>query len=163
MRTILNEIEGALNANLYYAAIALTLTLPDVCAALEHPTGKSNGNRFKTWWRQNLAENYPQITDVDMWMLRNGVVHQGRFGPEGMQYSRILFTIPNPQRNVYHRNIVNDALNLHAEIFCQDVMDAVRQWLIDKADDPTVLRNLPNLLTLRPEGMAPLGNMPLIA
>jgi hypothetical protein len=33
--TILNEIETALSAKLYYVAIAVALSIPDICACLE--------------------------------------------------------------------------------------------------------------------------------
>jgi len=164
MDTILSEIDRAIDAKLYFAALALCLTLPDMCAALESSNGKSSGTKYKNWYSENLQNNYPDITPADIWSLRCGVSHQGRFGNPQMQYAKVLFTIPNTQGNVFHNNILNDALNLDAVIFCRDVMSAVRGWFAEKKDDENVMANLPHLVEFRPNGLAPyFCGVPLIS
>jgi len=164
METILGEIQKALDAGLYYLAVASALSLPDVCSALESPTGMTSGNQYKAWYDTWLASRYPNLTADDIYSLRCGVVHQGRFGHPKMQYSRVLFTIPNANRNVYHNNILNDALNLDAPRFCQDIVESVSAWYESKKNDPNVTQNLPRLLRLHPNGLPPyMVGMPLIA
>jgi len=81
-----------------------------------------------------------------------------------MQYSRVLFTVPNTQRNVFHNNIINDALNLDVIQFCRDVTEAAKHWYVAKHGDPNVIANLPNLVRYRPSGLSPyMVGMPLIA
>src|SRR5439155_17534405 len=125
---ITREMEGALDAGLYYLAVVLALTLPDICAALESVDGKSNGQRYAAWYDSWLGPHYPTLTGTDLYRLRCAVVHQGRFGHPQMPYSRVLFALPNPQRHVIHNNIWNDALNLDAQIFCRDVLACVDRW-----------------------------------
>lgn len=165
MEMILREIERANQAGLHYLAVAMALTVPDICAALESPDGQTSGTRFKAWYNANLANRYPNITDNDFWSLRCGVIHQGRYGRHGnMQYARVIFMVPNRQNNVFHNNILNDALNLDAVWFCQDVVESARAWFASKRCDPTVEANLPKLVQFRPEGLAPyMVGMPLIA
>ena len=164
METILQEIDRALDAGLYYVAVAMVLTLPDICAALESHNGQSSGPKYKAWYNANLATKYPNITDDDCWSLRCGVLHQGRCGHPGMQYDRILFTIPNLQNNVFHNNILNEALNLDAIRFCRDVVTCARQWFDANLNSCNVQANLPNLVQLRPGGLAPyMVGIPLIA
>lgn len=164
MDTILSEIDRAIDAELYFAALALCLTLPDICAALESSNGESNGNKYKDWYRENLQDKYPNITPADIWSLRCGVSHQGRFGNPQRQYARVLFTVPNPQGHVFHNNIVKDALNLDAIIFCRDVLSAVRGWFAEKKEDATVRENLQYLVKFRPNGIAPyMVGVPLIS
>jgi hypothetical protein len=164
METILQEIDRALEAGLHYLAIAMALTVPDICAALESLNGETTGPKYKAWYNANLAGRYPNITDADCWSLRCGVLHQGRFGHPNMQYGRILFTVPNSQNNVFHNNIINDALNLDAVLFCRDVVACARHWFDEKCNDLVVQSNLPNLVQLRPQGLAPyMVGMPLIA
>lgn len=164
METILSEIEGALAARLYYLAIAMALTVPDICAALESPNGQTSGTKYKAWYNTNLANQYPNITDADCWSLRCGVLHQGRCGHPNMQYGQILFTVSNAQNNVFHNNILNDALNLDTVIFCRDVVSSARRWFIQRTNDSAVQANLPNLVQFRPQGLAPyMVGMPLIA
>jgi hypothetical protein len=55
MEVILREIERALVLQLYYLAVAMCLTLPDICAALEADDGETSGARYKAWYNTNLA------------------------------------------------------------------------------------------------------------
>lgn len=85
-------------------------------------------------------------------------------GHPDMQYSRVLFTIPNPQQNVFHNGITEDALNLYTPIFCQDVLTAVEQWYEAQRNDPNVIANLPRLVQYREHGLTPyMVGVPLIA
>jgi hypothetical protein len=163
METILAEIQRALNAKLYYLAVALSLTLPDICAALEAANGDTSGSKYKNWYNRYLASTYRNITAEDCWSLRCGVLHQGRFGHGRMQYARVIFTIPGHGPRL-HNNIMNDALNLDAVQFCQDVTNAVRTWYCEKSKDTNVVANLPNLMRYRTNGIEPyIVGMPVIS
>ena len=164
METVTQEIRAALDAGLYYLAVMITFTLPDICAALESPNGKTTGPRYKAWYNTWLASQYPSIAPDDLWHMRCGVVHEGRLGHSKMQYARILFTVPNAQGNVFHNNILNDALNLDVVIFCTDILTAVDRWYADMRDDPNVIANLPRLMQYREQGLSPyMVGIPLIA
>ena len=164
METILSEIELAIKAGLYYLAVAMALTLPDICAALESEDGHTTRAKYKAWYSANLAEKYPRMTDVDCYSLRCGVLHQGRCGHPNSQYGRVIFTIPNAQQNFFHNNIINDALNLDAPQFCADVVRSVREWFVGSQHLVNVQANLPNLVRFRPLGLPPyMVGMPLIA
>lgn len=164
METILSEIELAIKAGLYYLAVAMALTLPDICAALESEDGQTSNKKYKAWYSANLAEKYPRMTDVDCYSLRCGVLHQGRCGHPNSQYGRVIFTIPNAQQNFFHNNILNDALNLDAPQFCADVVQSVRDWFVSSRHLVNVQANLPNLVRFRPFGLSPyMVGMPLIA
>ena len=126
METITREIERALSAGLYYLALISTLSLPDICAALESSNGETSGAKYQAWYATWLT-TYPEITGNDLYSLRCGVVHQGRLGHPKSQYSRILFTLPST-RAYLHQNIINDALNLDLETFCRDMIEAVLRW-----------------------------------
>ncbi len=164
MDTLTDEVERALTAELYYLAVVFALTLPDICAALESADGETAGWKYQAWCDTWLIPSYPELNSRDLWSMRCGVVHQGRLGHPNLQYARILFTIPNRQQNVFHRNIANGALNLDVIIFCRDVSRAVEQWYIAKQSDLNVVANLPNLVQYRAQGLAPyMVGMPLIA
>ncbi len=164
MDRITGEVRHALEVGLHYLAVVVALTLPDICAALESPTGETSGVRYKAWYNTWLAPRYPMITDKDMWSLRNGVVHQGKFGHQDMQYDRVLFTVPNTRHIVIHGTVINDALNLDADRFCRDVIAAVNKWHDAEHEDPNVVSNLPRLIQYREHGLAPyISGLPLIA
>jgi hypothetical protein len=57
-------------------------------------------------------------------------------------------------------------LILHLDVvrFCQTIMDSARKWVISKAGDPFIERNLPNLVRYRPNGLPPFSvGVPTIA
>lgn len=164
MDTLRDDIERALSAQLYYLAVVSTLGLPDICAALESADGATTGRKYQAWCDSWLIPSYPELTSQDLYSMRCGVVHQGRLGHPKMQYARVLFTVPNANRNVFHRNIINDALNLNVVMFCRDMNRTVGQWYAAKHDDANVLANLPRLVRFHEQGLAPyMVGMPLIA
>ena len=50
MELILKEIERALDAKLYYLALQASLTLPDICGALQSDNGKATGDKYIAWY-----------------------------------------------------------------------------------------------------------------
>jgi len=135
--------------------LVLTLTLPDVCAALESADGRSTPDRYKAWYSAWLARKYGRhLTADDMYYLRCGVQHQGRFEHPAMQYSRIFFTL-RPGGVFFHMNIFKDALNLDLPFFCKDVIESVDEWFDHKRDDQQVQANLSHLVQFHPNGMLP--------
>ncbi len=165
MEAILEEIERALEARLYYLAVVMSLTLPDICAALESEDGRTSRSRYTDWYDAHLAAEFPAMSAVDCYSLRCGVVHQGRLGVAGnQQFGRVIFTLPEPHGIVIEGGIINDALQLDAVLFCKRVISVVRVWFANVGGDPRVRSNLPNLVQFREHGIAPyIVGMPVIA
>lgn len=164
MEAILSEIERTSREGFHFAAVALALTLPDICAALASDNGESSGQKYKAWCEANFLHLYPNLTSRDLWSLRCGVVHQGRFGHPKSQYSRVIFSLPDGRGNVFHNNILNDALNLDAATFCRDMVSSARQWFLRNQNNVEVAKNLPYLLQYRASGLPPyMAGMPVIA
>lgn len=164
METVLGEIERALNAELYYLAVVLALTLPDMCAALESDDGRTTPDKYKAWYDANLAGDLGWLTAADCYSIRCGVVHQGRLGFPGKQFARVIFSVPTPQKNIFHNNVINDALQFDVVLFTRTIVNAVRGWMKLSAANPNVQVNLPNLIQYRPQGLAPyMVGMPVIA
>ena len=165
MDLILEDVERALRAELYYVALAVALSLPGVCAALEQMSGSTSGkdkSLYMDWYDRYLARTYPFMTALDCYSLRCGVVHQGKFGHDKMQYDRVVFTMPHSVG--LHNNVLDDVLNLDVVRFCRDVLQAVRTWRQEKSSDLTVRRNLPRLVQFRPDGIEPyIVGLPVIA
>jgi hypothetical protein len=85
--------------------------------------------------------------------LRCGVVHQGKFGFVGAQFDRAIFALPG--RITLKDCIINEAWVFSAVDFCQQAISAVRTWALAKRQDAVVLANLPRLVQVRPQGLAP--------
>jgi hypothetical protein len=161
---ILGEIERALDAGLYHLAIVVSVTLPDVCAALEAPDGRSNTARYKAWYEDNMASRLARFTADDCFSLRCGVVHQGRFGLAGARYGRAVFLLPNNQVSIMQECIMNDAYFYSADAFCREWLAGVRVWISKKGTDPQVAENSGNLIRTHQNGFAPyILGVPVIA
>ncbi len=166
METILHELSRALQARAYYLAIMLALAIPDICSALESEDGRTHPDKYKAWYGKYLADKFSPLTADDCYSLRCGVLHQGRseMARKGKAYSRVLFTLPNPQMTFVHRNSFQGAFNLDAFKFCMDVALAAQDWFKEASKTENVKKNLPNLLQYRERGLAPyIVGIPLIA
>jgi hypothetical protein len=182
----LGEIQKALNAHLYYAAIAIALSVPDVCASLEFdPTTPSWSTqaKYQAWCDTNLA--FKNLTATDLYRLRGGVLHQGHFRHPKARYDRIIFMLPNSSFKAHDvvvtiesdvviggktrgeitgRDQTGTILYLDTVQFCQQIVEAALQWAVAKKEDANVQANLPNLVRLRAEGLPPfIVGVPLIA
>ncbi|MXP13316.1 hypothetical protein GRI44_00895 [Altererythrobacter confluentis] len=154
---ILNDIERALDTRLWYAALAVTLSLPDICSLLELPPeeGWSKGWKYAGWFDRNLAQYHPEFTGGDCYKLRGGLLHNGRVRRDEARWDHIAFTTPDSpgrlHRCVFSNNggIDETALMLDVEFFCRDVMEATRIWFSANLTNTIVQANLPNLLALR--------------
>lgn len=153
MESILQEIEQALNARLFYLAIVVTMTVPDACAALESPDGKTEGSRYQAWFKTNLQTKYHTMTPKDFWLLRCSILHQARLRHSFSEFSRVIFSVRDGDDRYLHNNLFNDALNLDAETFCRDVIAAARIWANEKRTHANVVKHLPLLMQLRPKGI----------
>ena len=85
-----NDIRCSLENKCYFSALALALTLPDICGMAEFPN-KSVGERYIGWYnkylgvymahaKDNLCENNPWLSGELVYNLRNTYLHQGNPG-----------------------------------------------------------------------------------
>ena len=90
MDLILKEIQAALDAKLWYAALAVTVTLPDICASLEAPPGASKDKQRSRYlrWFNTYAKRDAVLTADRCWDLRCGVSHEGKYKPEAFERGR---------------------------------------------------------------------------
>ncbi|MBD5469509.1 MAG: hypothetical protein HDR21_15395 [Lachnospiraceae bacterium] len=85
-----NEIRCSLENKCYFSALALALTLPDICGMVEFPN-KSVAGRYIEWYdkylgvymahgKDNLGGNNPWLSGEIVYNLRNTYLHQGNPG-----------------------------------------------------------------------------------
>ena len=157
------EIEIAVSNGLYSIALGMTLCIPDICAALESGNGKTEGNKYRKWYRNNVGEEL-FLSAEDCYFFRCAFLHQGTTEHEKMTYNKVVFTIPNEHNIVAHNNIFNDALNLDIVLFSQTIIKAAREWLIKVQDDENFKRNMNKSFKFYPNGLPPyIVGMPLYA
>lgn len=88
MLRIIDDVYKALDSKAYMAALALALTIPDICGKVEYGNGNV-GNRYKKWfdeyigkyeipnWGDRNVRDMPHLTGEVIYSLRNAVLHQG--------------------------------------------------------------------------------------
>ena len=84
----ITEINEALSNNLYFAALSLALTLPDICGRAEYPS-ESVTARYILWYNQFIGQyelcpcdackeaKMPYLSEEVVYNLRNSFLHQG--------------------------------------------------------------------------------------
>lgn len=125
MDDLINEIEHAVNSGAWLLALAGTLALPDICAAVQSPNGKTTGSKYKRWVQDYLLKDYPKLDPDELYQMRCSLLHQGT--SSAVKYKRVMFVSPTSNVRI-HNGVVDDALFLDMRIFCADVIKAVRSW-----------------------------------
>ena len=92
MENTIKSIRKSLEDKNYLAALALTLTIPDVCSHVEYPNEKFVGKRYTDWYNKyfdvefngsypqsnpNNLQIPPRFSSDDCYELRCAVLHSG--------------------------------------------------------------------------------------
>lgn len=86
----INEIRLAIQNKMYQSALALALTLPDICGQVKYPQEKCKGRRYRDWFNEFVGHLYmPKVTAESIdpnhrivngnvcWNLRCAFLHSG--------------------------------------------------------------------------------------
>lgn len=90
LQRLIDDMNNALSANCYLAALSIALMLPDICGKAAYPNLKV-GDRYKAWYDEFVGkyeippaeENCPDDTKMPylsgevVYSLRNSFLHQG--------------------------------------------------------------------------------------
>jgi len=167
LELILQDIAKAIDAKLPYLALAVALSVPDICAAMECEPGKIwvNKDKYEAWCDANLIPKFTHLTAQDCYRMRCGVIHQGNFGRPDDRYDRIVFTVPGTGISIMESifkdtgGVKETVLALDTKIFCKTMTDCTKAWEESKKGDVRVA----NLIRFRPEGLPPhMANVPII-
>ena len=83
---LLGELDKCLENNLYFAALNIALTLPDICGKAEYPAEGVTA-RYIKWYNEYIgkyerpdspySDEMPYISGEVLYNLRNSIFHQG--------------------------------------------------------------------------------------
>ena len=165
MKDILDQIRAASDSGLYYVALFSALAIPDICGALESPDGEASKAKYVAWFDRHVAPRYQGfLGGQDAYYFRCSMLHQGTTQHPQSSFKRILFIEPGATSNVFHNNIVGNALNIDVQIFVNDLVTAALQWLPTAEKTAEFQANRPRFVTRYPGGLAPyIGGVPVIA
>ena len=81
----IDEIYRAMENNCYHCALALCLTLPDICAKIAYPEISKLGEAYELWFNKNVLQSYhfPNGSEIingkTCYLLRCAFLHSGNF------------------------------------------------------------------------------------
>lgn len=74
IKKLIDEINEALDKELYLTALTAALTLPDICGKAEYPS-EGNGKRYTKWCERFLNDN--NLPADKVYSLRCSLLHEG--------------------------------------------------------------------------------------
>lgn len=156
MRDLITQIRESLqNPRLYYISLFTSLALPDICGAIGSTNGEASGQKYIDWYNEYVAHTCHFLTGEDCYHFRCSLLHQGSTQHSTSSYKRIIFLEPAATNNVFHCNILNDALNLDVRIFCTDMVNGVENWLQRNEHTPLYQTNYNRFIRRYPDGLNP--------
>jgi hypothetical protein len=169
VEALLDQIDRASGARLYFVALQAALTVPDICGALGSSDGIATRDRYISWFDGNVASAYRIGTTIFLtgeacYYYRCAVLHQGRASHPRLGYSRVLFLEPKSNGVLMHLNVLNDALSIDVQSFCGDITRAARLWLDQNKSISIVAANLSESIRRHDGGYPPyIEGVPVIA
>jgi hypothetical protein len=152
---LLDDIDGAADAGLYYLALVGALTVPDMCAALAAKNGRTDETKYKAWARDHLTDGDRQdLTPAELYRFRCSMVHQGSAFYDRTA-GRVMFLEPAPNGNRFRSSWIEDAHLIDLLDLCHEMTAAARRWLDDHGADARVQANLERFIRRHPAGISP--------
>ena len=164
MQELLNQIRVGLDNNLYYLSLFASLAVPDICGALTTENGIATKEGYIKWFDINVAQpNGYFLTGIDCYYFRCSMVHQGTTQHLSSLFQRIIFAEPGNTTNIFHNNIILNALNIDVVIFCNDIIDSAIKWFEAVQDDPNFKKNYELFVRRYADGLLPfIAGVPVI-
>lgn len=159
LERVLQDIKGAIAAKLYYPALLVSLTVPEICAALALDRNVFVKEKHYVAFVDQYATPELGLSGIDCYRLRGGVVHRADFrGHPFFDATHVIFTTPGSGTSMHAFSLINGdktAAMFDLVTFCNAMDLAARRWSEDHKTDPKVAENLKNLISPRPNGVLP--------
>ena len=145
MKHLTDALRKSVEAENWYGALTIALTLPDICRRAEDPKITSKPG-YISWFDKWLKHKYTHqigpdretvvfLTGADLYALRCAFLHQGEFSTTDQNARDALhgftFAVP-PHGMIIHNNQITQGgvvtLQLQVSEFCNEVADAVDAW-----------------------------------
>lgn len=164
MDELLNEIEHAARARLYYLALLGTFVVPDTCAAAENANGETNRTLYIAWFDRWISLDEAGMDGGDAYRLRCSILHQSRLQHKALelpfvfQEPETLARAATPTSVQVHGLVLEgsshqgeslDAVYLSAPLFIDTVVGGARRWLEAKGATEPVATNLDKTIRRR--------------
>ena len=158
MLKIIESVISSLEKRNYYAALFVSLTLPDICSALEN--GKTSGSKYASWFNTHLSQYNGYLSGNDCYALRCALLHQGKDDITDQKMQEVLehyvFLTSGAHCNLIKDCIIDDEkvsfLQLNVQKFCEDICKAVEKWLDSVANNKKIRERLEHTIDIHEPG-----------
>ena len=147
MITKINEIRTALDAQLYNCALALALTLPDICAKVEYHNRPNwrKGKKYQEWFDNYAKQKFTYrttrvpsnetiyVTTMDgetCWALRCAVLHAGNYNVSSKsKYEKIGIHAHRADGLCFEHEVVDGKrIEVDVTLFCRNICVAAETY-----------------------------------
>jgi hypothetical protein len=172
LAAVLNDIQRAIEAKLYYPALLTALTVPDICVALALSKDVMvRGKHYIAFVDRYTTPPTLGLDGQSCYRLRGGVVHRANMaGHAEFAATHVVFTVPDASGTLLHAFSIRDeatgkiATMFDLVSFCTTMTLAAKAWFEEHQDDPLVEENMKNLIRYCPNGLYPfVGGAPVVA
>jgi len=163
MQNIINSARATTEQENWYAALFVSLALPDICVALE--SDKTDGNKYAEWLERNLPQYKGFLSGNDCYALRYALLHRGK-DDIADQYKReilehYVFLTSGSHCNLFRECVFNEVkksfLQLNVGRFCNDLCDAAQAVLNKIASDPGTAKRIQETIEIHEPGYTYMG------
>jgi hypothetical protein len=153
---LLDSIRAAVDHENWLAALALTLTLPDICSKIETPKENDVGRRYARWWTDNFRQGYAygsgpsdHVKGEEVYQLRCAYLHEGRdlqADKKGISATIEKFKFATSEHHLVKKET---SVLLNVKTFCLDMCSKVEKWEKDNVSkDPSMQKRAEELLKI---------------
>ena len=133
MIELIEQMLEASRTKHFHISLVAALVLPDICGALESSDGQATGVKYKAWVDKWLSPKYGDATGTSFsgstcYYYRCAVLNQNRSLHPKLGFERVAFLEPNGSITM-HDCVINNVLVIDIPTFCQDMSEAVSEWL----------------------------------
>lgn len=165
----IESIKSSLESKNYFAALLLSLTLPDICCSLEAANRRSTGEKYAAWFLKFVQSKYTTnkgensetvfLCGHECYALRCSFLHKGY---NQIIHEQILNDIDKKSHKIEFmaemqsdKIIVDEVLLLKLETFCENIIDGVNQWTKLAIKNPMIVNRLRESPEIYTDGFSP--------
>ncbi|MCY8798279.1 hypothetical protein [Bacillus inaquosorum] len=139
-----SAVEKSIESENWHSALALALTLPDICGNLQDPD-RSSSRKYISFFNDFLKDKYTRkigasmeerefLNGKDMYALRCSFLHAGEIDISRQSIRNVLdgYIFFKPDKfagDFVHRNRIDNKLQLRIDAFCMEIIEAVNAWV----------------------------------
>jgi hypothetical protein len=165
MKLLIDQTRAAADEGHFFAALVLSLIIPDICGALADHRGTATSTNYRTWLEAYAGYDSDPEEARRIYGFRCSLLHQGRMRPHrprngpSFEDFPLAFIEPNSRFEMHDLSTVAaDGSRvgwISIPMFVARITDAADSWFDQYGETATVKRNLEKFVQRRPNGLPP--------